>query len=45
MADLHMNKIQEDAILEECTDNDDGSSEGATDSEEVFPYRDETLTA
>ena len=45
MTDSHMNKAQEDAMLEECTDNDDGSGEDATDSEEVVPYRDETLTA
>ena len=45
MTDSHTNKAQEDAMLEEDTDNDNGSSKDATDSEEVFPYRDETLTA
>ena len=45
MTDSYTNKAQEDAMLEEDTDNDDGSSKDATDSEEVFPYRDETLTA
>ena len=33
MTDTHMNQAQEDALLEECTDNDDDSSEGVTDSE------------
>ena len=32
-------------MLEEDTDNDDGSSKGANDSEEVLPYKDWTLTA
>ena len=45
MKDSYSNKAQEDAMFEEGTGNDSGLSKGATDSEEVFPYRDETLTA
>ena len=45
MTNSYTYTAQEDAMLEEDTDNDDGSSKDATDSEEVFPYIDETLTA